>query len=956
MASELLKNKAVINSIKEGDVPRVNFDLENTGFELLLPEQDLSEEFLLPEQKLSEEFLLPREEFARGSEKDLGSFIYKPEVQKEIKKLYDQGLSLNEIVDKTKYSRSTVKRVKNILGLETIFEKNKNTVENAIKKLKREKDRNPTLAEMKRETGLNEKTINRYKGNITLSMGQKVGEFKGAGTEASAKMFKEKEVDKPTATNFDGKPGVKFKDKAQEKKYLEILEKKYDYPINSPEIKEINKKLMKDFGINKFSLERINATLAKQKGFEFPKKVYDPGSERDRQRIREKKRAEALKKTSDPSIERQIQKLIKSVDSKALAKDVDVAHRSSLIANANLGSDYLSTSLGIDKKIVNQKLVKPTEQKLGKLYEDQKKLIKGLKSGEVPKDIQKKIEKLNIKISELSDRTDGALQGVLVDEKTLKPYIYGIDYKKVLGAGLVKDKPLKEINKADLDLIKLNLPSQIESAKKFKELGKKKLTAIEELMQPGASLGADPIKMGKVLAEDALKIGGRTIRGAATLGDALISVGKGAGGFGIGAMIEADPIITGGTEGKSFTQAGRDTIIGSLIDLIPGVDLGSLETDALKYADTEEEKIGMQNLIDYKNDYDRLQKDINAFKSYQTVPDFELEGTGIDLAQMQIDLAARYRDLTERAPKVYNPDVARIINELSLDLAEERKDRLEGIYGLIFGSRQMKADPDAFVLDQATDISQAIMGLEPVNKNLQQLENQLSPEEIEADFDMSGVMAAEGGRIGFAEGPKNPKRRLFLKIMGGIASLPIFPSFLKKTEEAAQVIKPLKGTTTVMPDWFPNFVQQIMFKSPGKKIDADLMEYTVKELPDIRILRHDDGRVFVEGKNEYGKSYSIEYEPPGYELYDEQTGKAFKKSGDFVAEEEVPINMDPDGNVDFDGVVLDSVDDILGSDARRMEEFTTGKPAIEKKGELEVQRAEGAYESAKEDYYYDEID
>ena len=76
MASELLKNKAVINSIKEGDVPRVNFDLENTGFELLLPEQDLSEEFLLPEQKLSEEFLLPREEFARGSEKDLGSFIY----------------------------------------------------------------------------------------------------------------------------------------------------------------------------------------------------------------------------------------------------------------------------------------------------------------------------------------------------------------------------------------------------------------------------------------------------------------------------------------------------------------------------------------------------------------------------------------------------------------------------------------------------------------------------------------------------------------------------------------------------------------------------------------------------------------------------------------------------------------------------------------------------------------
>ena len=395
-----------------------------------------------------------------------GNIIYNSKVQQEIKRLYDQGLSLNEIVDKTNYSRSTVKRVKNILGLETIFEKNKNTVENAIEKLKKEKGRNPTLAEMIRETGLNEKTINRNKGNVVFAEGRTVGEFKGAGTAEATRLFKEKKVDKPTATNFDGKPGVKFKDKTQEKKYLEILEKKYDYPVNSPEIKEINKKLMKDFGINKFSLERINATLAKQEGFEFPKKVFDPETERGRQRIRERKRAEALRKTSDPSVERQIQKAIKSVDPKALAKEVDVAHRASLIANARLGSDYLATSLGIDKKIVNQKLVKPTEQKLGKLYEDQQKLIKELKPGEVPKEVQKKIEKLNIKISELSDRTKGALQGVLVDEKTLKPSIYGIDYKKVFGAGLIDDVPVKDLSPEQIELAKLNIPEQIKAAKK----------------------------------------------------------------------------------------------------------------------------------------------------------------------------------------------------------------------------------------------------------------------------------------------------------------------------------------------------------------------------------------------------------------------------------------------------------------------------------------------------------
>ena len=38
MASELIKNRAVINSLKEGDIPRVNFNLQNSGFELLLPQ------------------------------------------------------------------------------------------------------------------------------------------------------------------------------------------------------------------------------------------------------------------------------------------------------------------------------------------------------------------------------------------------------------------------------------------------------------------------------------------------------------------------------------------------------------------------------------------------------------------------------------------------------------------------------------------------------------------------------------------------------------------------------------------------------------------------------------------------------------------------------------------------------------------------------------------------------
>ena len=151
-----------------------------------------------------------------------------------------------------------------------------------------------------------------------------------------------------------------------------------------------------------------------------------------------------------------------------------------------------------------------------------------------------------------------------------------------------------------------------------------------------------------------------------------------------------------------------------------------------------------------------------------------------------------------------------------------------------------------------------------------------------------------------------------------------------------------------MPTWFPSFVDKVMSKGVGKKIDADLMQYEVKELPGIKVYKHDDGKVFVEGKNDYSKSYEIEYEPPGYELVDEKTGKAVKKPGDFRAKEEVPVNVDPDGNADFDAEVLESVDNILSSDARVMEEFATGKTIKEmKRGEFEVGRAESLADAAR---------
>ncbi len=399
-----------------------------------------------------------RENFSIGSD---------PKVQGKIKTLLSQGKSINEVAKQLGYSRSTIKRAMSAGDISPMSDL-KNLITNSFNKLEKELGRAPTLGEIEKDTSKTRKVIIN---NIdkTLSEGRKLEGGKAA-TAASQKFFKERKVDKPTPV-YEGPTGktkltdVKFANASQEKEYIKLLTDRYKYPKGSREGLKLltNEDLAKKFGMTLTNVERVNRVVANEKNLTYPKQTYE-GTEK-RLRERDEFRKENIKKTSDPSAEAKIKKNIKKINPTALANDLDIAHRASLKANANFGSKYLISSLGLDQKVVNQSLVRPTEQKLGKLYDDQQKLIKGLTPGKVPKDIQKKIETINLKVSELADRTKGVLQGVLVDEKTLVPRRYGVDYSKVLGFGLI-DKPVQELTQADYDLINLNIGEQIKAAKK----------------------------------------------------------------------------------------------------------------------------------------------------------------------------------------------------------------------------------------------------------------------------------------------------------------------------------------------------------------------------------------------------------------------------------------------------------------------------------------------------------
>ena len=149
-----------------------------------------------------------------------------------------------------------------------------------------------------------------------------------------------------------------------------------------------------------------------------------------------------------------------------------------------------------------------------------------------------------------------------------------------------------------------------------------------------------------------LRGGAKGLRGAATIGDFLISAGPGAKGLGLGLLLEADPIITGMTEGKDFGQTARDTIVGSVIDAIPGVNLGSLNEDLMKLADTEEQRVGIQNLIDYQKDTDKFNK---RFANYKYLTDQPFEAEGVDMLALEKSLFDEFTELQSRKPKVYKP-------------------------------------------------------------------------------------------------------------------------------------------------------------------------------------------------------------------------------------------------------------------------------------------------------------
>ena len=106
---------------------------------------------------------------------------------------------------------------------------------------------------------------------------------------------------------------------------------------------------------------------------------------------------------------------------------------------------------------------------------------------------------------------------------------------------------------------------------------------------------------------------------------------------------------------------------------------------------------------------------------------------------------------------------------------------------------------------------QYIDSLTPFQKQ-QYLEGEIAPLMDE------GGMLADGGRVGYADGPDDPSKRKFLKIMGGLASLPLVGRFFRVGEMAAPVAEKAVETVSEAPKYFFDLVNKIKLLGTESKI------------------------------------------------------------------------------------------------------------------------------------------
>jgi hypothetical protein len=224
----------------------------------------------------------------------------------------------------------------------------------------------------------------------------------------------------------------------------------------------------------------------------------------------------------------------------------------------------------------------------------------------------------------------------------------------------------------------------------------------------------------------------------------------------------------------------------------------------------------------------------------------------------------------------------------------------------------------------------------------------------------------QGGRVRFDKGGLDKGRRNFLKLMGGLAALPIVGKFFKFAKPATKVMTAVeKSNAAGMPKWFPSLVNKVMKEGKDVTKQYSTVERSVvkqAELPNskTKVLVEQDlttGNTTVDvGLGKHGWVDGYHGQPVRLHLKKgewiepeiSKTGKVKKKKGvktkDEFDVEEAEFTGDAE-SVKYEESSFEKFGE-HGSDFSEVEKYATGK-VTKTKPSIKAERAHWEPDYAK---------
>jgi len=149
-------------------------------------------------------------------------------------------------------------------------------------------------------------------------------------------------------------------------------------------------------------------------------------------------------------------------------------------------------------------------------------------------------------------------------------------------------------------------------------------------------------------------------------------------------------------------------------------------------------------------------------------------------------------------------------------------------------------------------------------------------------------------------------RRTFIKLMGGLASIPVLGKFAKPAAKVAQVSKVAStaGKLTETQSILPDLISVVMKK--GKEIDSGIPNAIAKEYKGVRVYESPD-EINVEFMTDKGNGAFASVKKADY-IVDEKTGKSVYKPPEYEEGQQVYRAYGPDDySKDVEFEIMDSV-------------------------------------------------